>query len=267
MVDQSVVGRSVTPVTAHVEPGRLRFFRETIGETQSGLPRRGRRAGRRIRGIPVPPTYLFCLEMMDAEQAFEFLGVLDTDLARVLHGEQRFAYRAPVMVGDTVTFEPHVQHDRQEGRRDDAGGGRDRGDQPARRPRRGLLAHGRGAERRPHERESDHQLAIGDRVVHKQFPPITRHQLALYCGASGDHNPIYVDIDFAKTAGYPDVFAHGMLVMAYLGQALTDAMPPPRMRTLSTRFVAITQLGARLTCEGTSPNWSNTRASAARDSR
>ena len=91
---------------------------------------------------------------------------------------------------------------------------------------------------------------IGARIVHKEFPPITRHQLALYCGASGDHNPIHVDLDFAKKAGFPDVFSHGMLVMAYLGQALTDAVPPPRLRTFSTRFVAITQLGARLTCEG-----------------
>jgi len=92
--------------------------------------------------------------------------------------------------------------------------------------------------------------AIGERIVHKQFPPITRHRLALYCGASGDHNPIHVDLDFAKKAGFPDVFSHGMLVMAYLGQALTDAFPAPRLRAFSTRFVAITQLGARLTCEG-----------------
>ena len=91
----------------------------------------------------------------------------------------------------------------------------------------------------------------GDRLVYKVFPPITRHTLALYCGASGDHNPIHVDIDFAKAAGFPDVFAHGMLVMAYLGQALTDAVPPSRLRSFSTRFVAITQLGAKLTCEGT----------------
>ena len=91
---------------------------------------------------------------------------------------------------------------------------------------------------------------VGARIVHKEFPPITRHRLALYCGASGDHNPIHVDLDFARKAGFPDVFSHGMLVMAYLGQALTDAVPPPRLRTFSTRFVAITQLGARLTCEG-----------------
>ena len=92
--------------------------------------------------------------------------------------------------------------------------------------------------------------AVGERIVHKTFPPITRHTLALYCGASGDHNPIHVDIDFAKAAGFSDVFSHGMLVMSYLGQALTDAVAPQRIRVFSTRFSAITQLGARLTCEG-----------------
>ena len=111
------------------------------------------------------------------------------------------------------------------------------------------------------------QLAVGDRVVHKEFPPISRHKLALYCGASGDHNPIHVDLDFARAAGYPDVFAHGMFVMACLGQALTDAVPPPRLRSFATRFVAITQLGACLTCEGHVTGSSNTMASAARNLR
>ena len=93
-------------------------------------------------------------------------------------------------------------------------------------------------------------LAVGQRLVHKTFPPITRHRLALYCGASGDHNPIHVDLDFAKKSGFPDVFSHGMLVMGYLGQALTDAVSPERIRAFSTRFAAITQIGARLTCDG-----------------
>jgi acyl dehydratase len=93
--------------------------------------------------------------------------------------------------------------------------------------------------------------AVGDRIVHKRFPAISRHRLALYCGASGDHNPIHVDIDFAKASGFPDVFTHGMLVMGNLGQALSDAVPPGRIRSFSTRFAAITQLGAELTCEGT----------------
>jgi acyl dehydratase len=46
--------------------------------------------------------------MMDAEQPLEFLTVLGADLAQLLHGEQRFTYRAPVMVGDTLRFEPHI---------------------------------------------------------------------------------------------------------------------------------------------------------------
>ena len=94
------------------------------------------------------------------------------------------------------------------------------------------------------------EIATGDRIVDKTFPPISRHTLALYCGASGDHNPIHVDLDFAKKAGFDDVFAHGMLVMAYLGQALTDAIPPHSIRSFSTRFVAIAQLGTQLVCQG-----------------
>jgi acyl dehydratase len=92
--------------------------------------------------------------------------------------------------------------------------------------------------------------SVGDCVVRKSFPPITRHLLAMYCGASGDHNPIHVDIDFARKSGFPDVFAHGMLVMAYLGQALTDAISPSQILSFSTRFASITQIGAKLTCEG-----------------
>lgn len=78
--------------------------------------------------------------------------------------------------------------------------------------------------------------------------PITRHVLALYCGASGDHNPIHVDIDFAKRSGMPDVFAHGMLSMAYLGRLLTDLIPQASLRSFSTRFTSITRLGAEITC-------------------
>jgi acyl dehydratase len=92
---------------------------------------------------------------------------------------------------------------------------------------------------------------VGDMVVDKTFPKITRTRLALYAGASGDHNPMHIDSDFAKKAGFPDVFAHGMLVMGLLGQAVTDAAPPDRLRAFSTRFVAVTQLGAIIRCQGT----------------
>ena len=87
-------------------------------------------------------------------------------------------------------------------------------------------------------------------VFAQKFPPITRHLLALYCGASGDINPIHVDIDFAQSAGFPDVFAHGMLVMAFLAVALEEAGPREGIKSFSARFVSMTQLGAEITCEG-----------------
>ncbi|MET0170561.1 MAG: MaoC family dehydratase N-terminal domain-containing protein [Aliihoeflea sp.] len=108
MVDQSAVGRSFTPVTAHVEPGRLRYFFNTLGE-RNPIYRDAAVARRNgYSAVPAPPTYLFCLEMMDSDNPFEFLTELKIDLARVLHGEQSFLYRAPVVVGDTLTFSSRV---------------------------------------------------------------------------------------------------------------------------------------------------------------
>lgn len=94
-------------------------------------------------------------------------------------------------------------------------------------------------------------VQVGDALPAFETEPISRLALALYCGASGDHNPIHVDIDFARAAGQPDVFAHGMLSMAYLGQLLTRWAPQHALRSFGVRFVAITPVGARLTCRGT----------------
>ena len=93
-------------------------------------------------------------------------------------------------------------------------------------------------------------LQAGDELPALRLPPITRLALALYCGASGDHNPIHVDTDFAKSAGMPDVFAHGMLSAAWLGRLVTNWVPQSAIRSLDVRFAAITQLGETITCTG-----------------
>lgn len=108
MVDRSAIGHSFTPVTAHVEPGRLRYFFDAIGECNPVYRDVKVARAEGYSAMPVPPTYLFCLEMMDAERPSEFLTELQIDLARVLHGEQSFTYHAPVVVGDTLTFRSGV---------------------------------------------------------------------------------------------------------------------------------------------------------------
>lgn len=94
-------------------------------------------------------------------------------------------------------------------------------------------------------------ITVGDTLPPLTTKPISRTTLALFAGASGDHNPIHIDIDFAKKAGMPDVFAHGMLGMAYLGRLLTGWVPQTAIREFSTRFVSITQIHAVITCTGT----------------
>lgn len=93
-------------------------------------------------------------------------------------------------------------------------------------------------------------LQVGDTLPPLVLPPLSRHTLALYCGASGDHNPIHVDIDFAHSAGLPDVIAHGMLSAAWLARVLTGWVPQHAIRSLDLRFAATTQVGEVITCSG-----------------
>ena len=91
---------------------------------------------------------------------------------------------------------------------------------------------------------------VGDALPPLVLPPITRTTLALFAGASGDHNQIHIDTDYARKAGMPDVFAHGMLSMAYLGRLLTQWVDQRQLRSFGVRFTGITHLGHQITCSG-----------------
>lgn len=93
-------------------------------------------------------------------------------------------------------------------------------------------------------------LTLGAELEPLMCGPISRTTLALFAGASGDHNPIHIDIDFARAAGMTDVFAHGMLSAAYVARLLTAWAPQERLLTWSVRFLAITPVLSRLTVRG-----------------
>lgn len=93
-------------------------------------------------------------------------------------------------------------------------------------------------------------IAIGTELPALRIRAISRTTLALFAGASGDHNPMHIDIDVAKSAGLDDVFCHGMLSMAYLGRLLTDWVAPEDIRSYRVRFASITPLHAKPTCHG-----------------
>ncbi len=98
---------------------------------------------------------------------------------------------------------------------------------------------------------SELSFAVGEVLPEVQLGPISRATLALYAGASGDHNPVHIDSDFAKNAGLPDVFAHGMLSFGVLSQAVTRWAGVGRLREFGARFVSITQVHDLITCRAT----------------
>lgn len=80
-------------------------------------------------------------------------------------------------------------------------------------------------------------LNIGDTRTIRLVEDLKRTQLVQYSGASGDYNPLHTDeIYVTQVAGYPSVFAHGMLTMGMTGRLLTDWAGPDRIRKYGVRF-------------------------------
>lgn len=95
------------------------------------------------------------------------------------------------------------------------------------------------------------EISIGDTVPSLELAPLSRLTLALYCGASGDHNPIHVDTDYARNeAGMDDVVGHGSLTMAYLGRLLTNWVPQTAIRYFKVRLLTPTHVGDKIICTG-----------------
>src|SRR4029450_4850442 len=81
------------------------------------------------------------------------------------------------------------------------------------------------------------QLKVGDTHAEPVVDNLTRTQIVQYAGASGDYNPIHTDeVYTTKVAGYPSVFAHGMLTMGMTGKMLTNYVGDGRLTKFGVRF-------------------------------
>ncbi|MDQ1520106.1 MAG: hypothetical protein QOI55_1179 [Actinomycetota bacterium] len=95
-------------------------------------------------------------------------------------------------------------------------------------------------------------LHAGDTHEAVVVDDLTRTQLVQYAGASGDYNPLHTDEVFAtQVAGYPSVFAHGMLTMAMTGRMVTDWVGDGRLVRFGVRFVSQVWPGDTLTASAT----------------
>ena len=83
------------------------------------------------------------------------------------------------------------------------------------------------------------KLKVGDTHSARLVEDLKRTQIVQYAGASGDYNPLHTDEVFTtKVAGYPSVFAHGMLTMGMTGKMLTDYVGDARLTKYGVRFTS-----------------------------
>ena len=82
-------------------------------------------------------------------------------------------------------------------------------------------------------------LKVGDTITQRLVEDLKRTQIVQYAGSSGDYNPLHTDEIFTtKVAGYPSVFAHGMLTMGMTGVMLTDHFGDGKLTKYGVRFTS-----------------------------
>lgn len=257
MREKQFIGHRLQPHEARADSYRLRCFAKAIGETD---PIYTDEAAARAAGhpdLPLPPTFLFCLDTEVRDDA-AWLGGMGISYPDVLHAEQSFVYHRMAYANETLRFSSHIT---------DVFSKKDgalvfvvletqvRDMQDARVAElKTTIVESKNRTQKKDTKDATMsekiELKAGDTLEPLQLPAVDRTTLALYAGASGDHNPIHIDIDAAHRAGLPDVFAHGMLSMAWLGRLITRWVPQQRLRQFNVRFTSVTQVGDIVVCSG-----------------
>ncbi|HJT59977.1 MAG TPA: MaoC/PaaZ C-terminal domain-containing protein [Ktedonobacteraceae bacterium] len=94
-------------------------------------------------------------------------------------------------------------------------------------------------------------VQVGDAIPKLVKSPVSHLQLVRYAGASGDFNPLHTDARIGEMIGTGGIIAHGMLIMGFVGQLLSDYVGPTALRKFGVRFKGMTRIDDEITCSGT----------------
>ena len=94
-------------------------------------------------------------------------------------------------------------------------------------------------------------VQVGEAIPKLVKSPVSHLQLVRYAGASGDFNPLHTDPKIGELIGVGGIIAHGMLIMGFVGQLLSDYVGPTTLRKFDVRFKGMTRLDDVITCTGT----------------
>jgi len=249
------VGHQTSTQSGTVTADAIRQFADAVGDSNAVFRDASAARAAGYSDIPAQPTFITRFHVAFAEAG------LDPEHTQVLHGEQEYTYERPLVAGDEVSVRYVVSAIRQSRRADgmaimtleqqcDTAAGQRVATGKAIIIVRDMAPGGSG-ETTVGKQQPDSE---GERIpdLTKQ---VTQEQINAYADVSGDHNPIHIDPATARSVGLEGTIAHGMLSMAFLGQALTDwlSSQPSRggwVKRLRVRFQAMVRPGDTLTCAG-----------------
>ena len=255
-LDPSLAGHVSSPQAGVIEPDAIRQFADAIGDDNPVYRDEAAARAAGYANVPAQPTFVTRFRTSFADAG------LDPEHSQVLHGEQEYSYTRPLVAGDALVARQAVANIRQASRGgmailtleqwlDDPAGqrvGLGKATVIVRDVEPGAAPAGGAPGGKP---VADPE---GERIpsLTKQ---VTQEQINAYADVSGDHNPIHINPEVARSVGLDGTIAHGMLNMAFLGQLLTDwlATQPERggwVTRLRVRFQAMVRPGDTITCSG-----------------
>lgn len=255
-VDPTLAGHETQPETDTVSAEQVRAFADAIGDANAIYRDESALQAAGYPRIPAPPTFVTRFRVPFAEAG------LDVEHSQVLHGEQAYTYERPIYVGDTLSVRHRVASIRQSARggmaimtieqlADDAYGARVVTGQATVIVRD---APPEGAATAASATTSTKTPATPQgEPIPTLTKTVTQEQINAYADVSGDHNPIHINPEAARTVGLDGTIAHGMLSMAFLGQLVTDWLTSRQgghLARLRVRFQAMVRPGDTLICRG-----------------
>jgi acyl dehydratase len=272
MANKALIGKETPTVVAEVKAEETVPFAKALGDLNPLYVDEEAARKSKFGGLLAPPTFPVTLAAgtMDPSLFFE----LELNFTSIVHGEQEFEYIKPLKVGQTITIEGRVADiTERQGRNGildvvvlettgyDESGGKvyiarrtllsERVEQGS-----GVRGQGSGPTSPPTVSEGKRistppsfaSLQEGDEIEPMTKPEITKQLLVDYGEAALDGNPMHTDDEFAQDAGYPGVFAQGMLSMGFLAQHLVEGFGIESLRRIKVRFAEHTWPGEQIVC-------------------
>ncbi|MFX1532861.1 MAG: SDR family NAD(P)-dependent oxidoreductase [Promethearchaeota archaeon] len=245
-LDPSIIGRVYTGAEEVIKPEGILAYAEATNETN---PRYFEKDQNKLA---VPPVFPVTMLMAPLNKIITD-DTLNLDISRMVHAEHEILYYRPLKPNDQINttvlldsidkkHSGDILWSKITGLVDEA---------PVFEMRAGLFFRKPRKESETTKPKTKKEPIKGDIIFSKQMV-VAPDQSVRYAEASGDHNPIHLDRDFARAVGLPDIILHGLCAFAFATQAVVDELAegdPTKVKRVKVRFSKPVFMNDTLTTE------------------